>query len=47
MTREQLIDKIAERTGISVEQEREATNMVVGFLNERLPEPVAVRWKVR
>ena len=38
---EQLINMIAERTGISVEQAREATNMVVGFLKERLPEPVA------
>jgi hypothetical protein len=40
---EQLINMIAERTGISVEQAREATNMVVGFLKERLPEPIAAQ----
>ena len=38
---DQLIQSIAERTGISVEQARQATNMVLGFLKEKLPEPIA------
>ncbi len=38
---DQLINQIAERTGITVDQAREATKMVLGFLKEKLPEPIA------
>jgi hypothetical protein len=36
-----LVQLIQEKTGISEEQAQGALNTVVGFLKERLPEPIA------
>ena len=38
---DELIKRITEKTGISEDQARSAVNMVVGFLKERLPGPLA------
>ena len=38
---DQLINMISERTGISVDQARQATEMVIGFLKDKLPAPIA------
>lgn len=38
---DQLINQITQRTGISQAQAQQATQMVVGFLKNKLPAPVA------
>jgi hypothetical protein len=38
---EQLINQVAQRTGISPDKARTAIDTVVGYLKERLPEPIA------
>lgn len=38
---DQLIAQIAQRTGISDEQAREAVNMMIGYLKQELPAPIA------
>jgi hypothetical protein len=38
---DELIQQVAERTGLGEDKAREAVNTVVGFLKERLPEPIA------
>jgi uncharacterized protein (DUF2267 family) len=38
---EELVRQVAERTGISEEQARTAVTTVLGFVKERLPEPIA------
>jgi hypothetical protein len=40
---EQLIQQVAQRTGISEEQARTAVQTVLGFVKERLPGPVAAQ----
>ena len=40
---DQLISLITQRTGISADQARGAVNMVLEFLKERLPGPVAAQ----
>lgn len=38
---DELVNRIAERTGISQEQARTAADTAIGFLKERLPAPLA------
>jgi hypothetical protein len=38
---EELVELVAERTGISEELARTAVETVIGFLKERLPDPIA------
>jgi hypothetical protein len=38
---DELVNRVAERTGLSEEQARTAAETVIGFLKERLPAPVA------
>ena len=38
---DELIKQVAERTGIGEDKARQAVETVVGFLKERLPEPIA------
>ncbi len=38
---DELVNRVAERTGISQEQARTAAETVIGFLKERLPAPIA------
>jgi hypothetical protein len=38
---DELIRTVVERTGISEEQARTAVETVIGFVKERLPEPIA------
>ncbi len=38
---DELIKQVTAKTGISEEQARQAVDTVVGFLKERLPEPIA------
>jgi nucleoid DNA-binding protein len=38
---EQLVNQITQRTGISADKARTAVDTVVGYLKERLPEPIA------
>lgn len=38
---EELIKQVATRTGISEEQAQTAVSTVIGFLKDRLPEPIA------
>jgi len=38
---EELINQVASKTGISEAQARDAVNTVLGFLKDRLPEPIA------
>jgi hypothetical protein len=37
---DELVNRVAERTGLSQEQARTAAETVIGFLKERLPAPV-------
>ncbi|MGB9739250.1 MAG: hypothetical protein C0184_13820 [Chloroflexus aggregans] len=36
-----LVDLIREKTGVSAEQAQQAIDVVIGFLKEKLPEPIA------
>lgn len=38
---QELIQKVAERTGLSEDKAKTAVDTVVGFLKERLPAPIA------
>lgn len=38
---DELVNRVAERTGLPQEQARTAAETVIGFLKERLPAPVA------
>lgn len=38
---DQLVNTVAEKTGLSPEQALAAANAVVGFLGDKLPEPAA------
>jgi len=38
-----LVDLIREKTGVSAEQAQQAIDVVVGFLKEKLPEPIAAQ----
>lgn len=38
-----LVDLIREKTGVSVEQAQQAVDVVVGFLKDKLPEPIAAQ----
>lgn len=38
---EELIKQVSAKAGISEDQSRAAVNTVVGFLKDRLPEPIA------
>ncbi|MEP6718183.1 MAG: hypothetical protein ABJB21_03525 [bacterium] len=38
---EELINQVASKTGISEAQARDAVTTVLGFLKDRLPEPIA------
>ncbi len=38
---DELVNQVASKTGISEDQARSAVNTVIGFLKERLPEPIA------
>jgi hypothetical protein len=38
---DQLVKMVSDKTGISESQAQQAVNVVLGFLKERLPEPVA------
>jgi uncharacterized protein (DUF2267 family) len=38
---DELIKQVVEKTGISEQQARSAVETVVGFLKQRLPEPIA------
>ncbi|WP_322816734.1 DUF2267 domain-containing protein [Chloroflexus sp.] len=38
-----LVELIREKTGISAEQAQQAVDVVVGFLKEKLPEPIAAQ----
>lgn len=38
---EELVKQVASKTGISEDQARSAVNTVLGFLKDRLPEPIA------
>lgn len=38
---DELVNRVAERTGLSQEQARTAAETVIGFLKERLPAPLA------
>ena len=38
---DELVKQISERTGVSEEQARTAVDMVLKFVKERLPEPLA------
>lgn len=38
---DELVRMVAERTGISEDQARTAVTTVVGFIKDRLPEPIA------
>ncbi|WP_298821785.1 DUF2267 domain-containing protein [Chloroflexus sp.] len=38
-----LVELIREKTGVSAEQAQQAVDVVVGFLKEKLPEPVAAQ----
>lgn len=38
---EELIKQVSAKAGISEDQSRDAVNTVVGFLKDRLPEPIA------
>jgi hypothetical protein len=38
---DELVNRVAERTGLSEEQARTAADTVIGFLKERLPAPLA------
>jgi hypothetical protein len=38
---DQLVNTVAEKTGLSPEQARSAAEAVIGFLKDKLPEPAA------
>lgn len=38
---DEIVNRVAEKTGISQDQARQAAETVIGFLKERLPAPVA------
>ncbi|WP_028458183.1 hypothetical protein [Chloroflexus sp. Y-396-1] len=38
-----LVELIREKTGVSAEQAQQAIDVVVGFLKEKLPEPIAAQ----
>lgn len=38
---DELIKRVSERTGIGEDKAKQAVETVVGFLKERLPEPIA------
>lgn len=38
-----LVELIREKTGVSAEQAQQAVDVVVGFLKEKLPEPIAAQ----
>ncbi len=38
---DELVKRVSEKTGLSEEQAQSAAEAVVGFLKERMPEPVA------
>jgi len=40
-TMDELVELVAERTGISEELARTAVETVIGFLKEKLPDPIA------
>jgi len=40
---EKLVSMVSEKTGISEDQARQAVTMVVGFIKERLPDPIAAK----
>jgi hypothetical protein len=40
---EELINQVASKTGISEAQARDAVTTVLGFLKDRLPEPIAAQ----
>ncbi|HMO58881.1 MAG TPA: DUF2267 domain-containing protein [Roseiflexaceae bacterium] len=41
---EQLVKLVMERTGLAEAQAREAVKVVVGFIKERLPEPIQAQF---
>lgn len=38
---EELVNRVAEKTGLPAEQARAAAEAVIGFLKEKLPAPIA------
>ena len=40
---DQLVNLVSEKTGISKDQARQAVTIVLNFLKERLPQPVAAQ----
>ena len=40
---EELVELVAKKTGISEEMARKAVDTVIGYLKEKLPEPIAGR----
>ena len=38
---DELVKKVAEKVGISEAQAKQAVEMVLGFLKDKLPEPIA------
>lgn len=38
-----LVELIQEKTGVSAEQAQQAVDVVVGFLKDKLPEPIAAQ----
>ncbi|MEF3273912.1 MAG: DUF2267 domain-containing protein [Chloroflexus sp.] len=38
-----LVELIREKTGVSAEQAQQAVEVVVGFLKDKLPEPIAAQ----
>ncbi|MFN3371946.1 MAG: DUF2267 domain-containing protein [Chloroflexus sp.] len=38
-----LVELIREKTGVSAEQAQQAVDVVVGFLKDKLPEPIATQ----
>lgn len=38
---DQLVKMVSEKTGISESQAQQAVNVVLGYLKDRLPEPIA------
>jgi uncharacterized protein (DUF2267 family) len=40
---DQIVNQIAEQTGISKDQARQAVQIVMGFLQDRLPAPLAAQ----
>ena len=40
---DQLIDQVVQRTGMSRDQAQQAVETVLGFLKQRLPDPIAAQ----